>query len=58
MPGGTVSGLRVLLDTIEHAYSVSGPFLTVFWHLLEPFYGSSLALFEPEWDQNKTAHFD
>ena len=28
----TVSGFRVLLDTIEHAYLVSGPFLHV--HLL------------------------
>ena len=48
MAGGTVSGFRVPLDNIEHAYLVSGPFLTVFdtfwgrftgrlWHFLDHF---------------------
>ena len=30
VPVGAVSGFRVLLDTTEDAYLVSGPFLTIF----------------------------
>ena len=39
MPGGTVSGFRVLWDIIGHAYMVSGPFLTVFGTLGSRFTG-------------------
>ena len=47
---GIVSGFRVLFDTIEHAYLVSGPFLTFF---LVPF-GAVLRVVSAGLSQKKT----
>ena len=52
VPGGIISGFRVLLDTIEHAHRVSGPFplvhlrfVTAFfrplWSFVTPFQAAS-----------------